>query len=502
MISAQLLLLPAEVLFHIGEHLDRESLYAAIQTSTLLYSNYTPILWRSIALDDASEHEVHFKALQSRVEYVHHLSLRTFLPSYYTLTFSRLTSLSLLNDYSFLCASTFAQRNPTIRDLFIIDRQSLPTKDFWDAVYSGWHQPRSLTVQDLNVTERVASAFWKACSRFENLRLSFHAPSSSLPEDLAFPLVTHLDLKMDHQRTEPFSAEEQLAFIMACPGLTSLCWSLDHFDSPMLQFHEALTQKTWTRLSDLELRSLTHLDTEMAAVMDSLPLLRRLVLSQCSFGPLTFSKLKERHFASLEVLDVVGCDEFTSAMALEVLSRCPRLQEFSCPYIHLKDFVRSSEDRKQQGHQPFACQQHLRHLDTFISKDDTNPADWTTKAMKRLSIFTQLEYLSLCPGRVDPECQPQAQDQIHVTNGGLGMCLADGLDRLSSLSKLTFFEFGGSSPRMGMKEAQWMVQSWKQLKTVVGNFSEAEEERSVDEIAVVFQQHDVAHLAIQSNNKQ
>ncbi|KAF9155855.1 hypothetical protein BG015_008326 [Linnemannia schmuckeri] len=416
-----------------------------------------------------------------------------------------LSSLSFLNDYSFLCAPTFVQRNPTIRDLFIIDRQSLPTRDFWDAVYSEWHQPRSLTVQGLNVTERAATTFWKACSRFETLHLSFHAPSSSLPKDLVFPLVTHLDLKTDHQRTEPFSAEEQLAFIMACPSLTSLCWSLDQFESPMLQFYEALTQKTWTQLTDLELRSSTHLDTEMAAVVDSLPPLRRLVLSQCSFGPFTFSKLKKHHFASLEVLDVVGCDGFTSAMALEMLSRCPRLQEFSCPHIHLKDFVQSSEDRQQQkqlGHQPFACQQHLRHLNTFIYKDDNNPADWTIKAMGRLSAFTQLEHLSLCPARLDPACQPQAQDQPHVTNSGLEMCLENGLDRLRSLSKLAFFGFGGSSPRMGMKEVQWMVQSWKQLKIVVGNFSETEEERSIGEIAVVFEQHNVAHLAIQSNNKQ
>lgn len=498
MTSSQLLLLPEEVLLHIGEHLDRQSLYAAIQTSTPLYTTFTPLLWRAISLNDSSEHQVHFNALQSRAEHVHNLTLKTFLPSYYTLTFPRLSSLSLLNDYSFLCAPTFVQRNPTIRDLFIIDRQSLPTKDFWDAVYSEWLQPRSLTVQDLNVTERAASAFWKACSRFETLRLSFHAPSASLPKDLAFPHVTHLDLKLDHQRMEPFSVKEQLAFIKACPNLISLCWSLDHFDSPMLQFQEALSQKTLTQLSDVELRGATHLDTEMAAVLDSLPPLRRLVLSKCSFGPLPFAKLKERHFASLEILNVVGCEGFTSAMAIEVLSKCPRLQEFSCPHIQLKDLIQFPQEQQQQ--QPYACQQHLRHLDAFISKDDIDPADWTAKAMERLSTFTHLEHLSLCPARLDLECHPQAQGQVHVTSGGLDVCLANGMDRLSSLSKLSLFEFGDSS-RMGMEEAQWMTQFWKQLKTVVGNFSETKD-CSMEEIAVLLKQYDVTHLAIQSNSKQ
>ncbi|KAG0302492.1 hypothetical protein BGZ97_002325 [Linnemannia gamsii] len=502
MTSSQLLLLPAEVLLHVGEHLDRRTLYAAIQTSTLLYTTFTPLLWRTITLDDSSKHQVCFEALQSRAEHVYDLSLKTFLPSYYTLAFPRLSSLSILNDYSFLCAPTFVQRNPTIKDLFIIDRQSLPTKDFWNAVYSEWLQPRSLTVQELNVTERAADAFWKACTRFETLRLSFHAPSASLPKDLAFPLVTHLDLKLDHQRTEPFFAEEQLAFIKSCPSLTSLCWSLDHFDSPMLQFQDALAHKTWAQLTDLELRGSRHLDAEMAAVMGSLPPLRRLVLSQCSFGPLTFSKLKERHFATLEVLDVVGCEEFFSAMAMDVLSRCPRLQEFSCPQIRLKDLVQSPQEQQQQ--QPFACQSHLRYLDVFISKDDTDPDDWTVRAMERLSTLTQLEQLSLSPARLEPECQIQTQNQVHVTNNrvgsGLDLCLKNGLDRLSSLSKMSFFEFGDSSPRMGMEEAQWMVQSWRQLKSVVGHFSETDD-CSIDKFAVVFDQRDITYVAIQSNSK-
>ncbi|KAF9544516.1 hypothetical protein EC957_011912 [Mortierella hygrophila] len=498
MTSSQLLFLPAEVLLLIGEQLDRQSLYAAIQTSTLLYTTYTPLLWRTISLDDSSERQVYFKALQSRADHVHNLSIMTFLPSYYTLSFPRLSSLSLLNDYSFLCAPTFVQRNPTIKDLFIIDRQSLPTKDFWAAVYSEWLQPRSLTVQDVNVTERAASAFWKACSRFETLRLSFHAPSASLPKDLAFPQVTHLDLKLDHQRTEPFCAEEQLAFIKACPSLTSLCWSLDHFDSPMLQFQEALSQRTWTQLNDVELRGSTHLDTEMVTVMDSLPPLKRLVLSRCSFGPLTFSELKEHHFATLEVLNVVGCERFTSAMAMEVLSKCPRLQVFSCPHIQLKDLIQLPQDEQQQ--QPYTYQQRLRHLGTFISKGDTDPADWTIKAMERLSTFTHLEHLSLCPALLDPECHFQAQDQVHVTRNGLDVCLTNGMDRLSGLSKLSFFEFGDSSPRMGLEEAQWMAQSWKELKTVVGNFSETED-CSREEIAMLLKQHDVTHLTIQSNKQ-
>ncbi|KAG0286560.1 hypothetical protein BGZ96_009354 [Linnemannia gamsii] len=427
MTSSQLLLLLAEVLLHVGEHLDRRTLYAAIQTSTHLNTTYTPLLWRTITLDDTSVHPIRFEALQSRAEHVCDLTLKTFLPS-----------------------------------------QSLPTKDFWNAVYSEWLQPRSLTVQELNVTERVAGAFWKACSRFEVLHLSFHAPSASLPKDLVFPLVTHLDLKLDHQRTEPFSAEEQLSFIKSCPSLTSLCWSLDHFDSPMLQFQEALTHKTWTQLVEIEFKGLVHLDAEMAAVMDSLHPLKNLILSQCSFGPLTFSRLKERHFATLEVLNVIGCEGFTSPMAMEVLSRSLRLQEFSCPHIRPKDLVQCSQEQQQQ--QPFACQSQLRHLDLFISKDDTDPVDWTIQAMERLSTLNQLKYLSLCPTRRVFGCRDQALNQAHETSSkrgnALDMSLANGLGRLSSLNKMSYLEFGDSSPRMGVQEAQWMAQYWKQLKSV------------------------------------
>ncbi|KAG0279060.1 hypothetical protein BGZ95_002416 [Linnemannia exigua] len=508
--SHNLLLLPAEILLHIGQHLDRQSLYASIQTSTLLYNTYTPLLWRHITLDDASEHQVRFKALQARVDHVYDLALKTFLPSHYTLAFPRLVSLSLLNEYSFLGAQAFVKRNPTIKDLLIIDRQSLPTKEFWEAVYSQWYQPRTLTVQELNVPERAAGAFWKACSRFEILHLVLHAPPTSLPKDLSFPLVTRLNLKLDHLRSEPFPPEEQLALIKACPSLTSLCWSLDHFESPMLQFQEALAQQTWTQLTDLELRGSTHLDADMAAVMDSLAPLGRLVLSGCSFGPLTFSKLKERHFMSLEVLDVVECEGFTSAMAVEVLSRCPHLQEFRCPHIQLKDLVQEQQqdqEQHQKQEQSFACQQYLKRLDTFISKNETDPTDWTDKALERLSTLTQLEYLSLYPGQPDSECQTQIQEQQHSIsnhNGSiLDICLETGLDRLSSLSRLQFFGFGDSSLRMGLEEAQWIVQSWKQLKTVMGNFSSVDG-YSMDQeekVAVMFEQRGITHLKTQSNIK-
>lgn len=50
-----------------------------------------------------------------------------------------------------------------------------------------------------------------------------------------------------------------------------------------------------------------------------------------------------------------------------------------------------------------------------------------------------------------------------MTKRRLDICPANGL---LSVSKMSFSEFGDSSPRMGMEEAQWMVQSWKELKTV------------------------------------
>lgn len=42
-----------------------------------------------------------------------------------------------------------------------------------------------------------------------------------------------------------------------------------------------------------------------------------------------------------------------------------------------------------------------------------------------------------------------------MTDRRLEMCPANDL---LNLSKLSFFEFGDSSPRTGMEEAQWMVQ--------------------------------------------
>ncbi|KAF9924884.1 hypothetical protein FBU30_005227 [Linnemannia zychae] len=497
--------LPSEILLHIGHHLDKHALFASIQTSTLLYNIYTPLLWRTITLDDTSDKQVHYEALQDRVEFVNDLTIKTFLPSYYTLTFPRLDSLSLLNDYSFICAPEFIRLNPTIKNLLILDRQSLPTKDFWEALYLEWHQPIALTVKDLNVTEKSAGAFWKACSRFKRLCLSLHAPCGSLPKKLIFPYVTHLDLKLDYLRDEPFSPEEQLAFVKACPNLVDLCWSLNHFEPPMLQFHEALIQKTWPWLTSLELRGSTHTDADLSIVMDSISPLRRLVLSECSMGVMTFTKLKERHFASFEVIDVASCREFTSAMAIEVLSRCPRLQEFSCPCIQLTDLINFPQQhghhQKQQQH-PFACQQHLRHLCTFVFKNESDPADKIMEAMKQLSTLTQLEHLSLCPGKFNLEHHVQAQYIQKISGGCLDMCLANGLGHLSSLKRLTCLEFGYSSPRMAIDEARWMIISWKRLKSVAGRFSHNSNDASYEDFTTLFAERDIVLLDISHDYKQ
>jgi hypothetical protein len=55
---------------------------------------------------------------------------------------------------------------------------------------------------------------------------------------------------------------------------------------------------------------------------------------------------------------------------------------------------------------------------------------------------------------------------------------------------------------MGLEEARWMVQSWKQLKTVVGKFSLSDRHSMAESsLAVIFGQRGIAHMNIQYNSK-
>ncbi|KAK5801619.1 hypothetical protein F5H01DRAFT_372149 [Linnemannia elongata] len=117
-------------------------------------------------------------------------------------------------------------------------------------------------------------------------------------------------------------------------------------------------------------------------------------------------------------------------MAMEVLSICPRLQVFSYPHIPTQVYHPASSGTAKQ--QPLTCRQHHRPLDVFIFKADGNLADWTVKGKEQLSSFNDWNII------------PSAK-----------------------CGKLSSFEFGDSSPRTVM-EAQWMVQTWKKLKTVKG----------------------------------
>lgn len=47
----------------------------------------------------------------------------------------------------------------------------------------------------------------------------------------------------------------------------------------------------------------------------------------------------------VKVIDFAGCEGFAFDMAMEVLSRCPRLQVFSRANIQLKDLIQLPQEQ-------------------------------------------------------------------------------------------------------------------------------------------------------------
>lgn len=111
-----------------------------------------------------------------------------------------------------------------------------------------------------------------------------------------------------------------------------------------------------------------------------------------------------------------------SAMAMEVLSRCPRLQVFSCLHIPAQGCHPASSEQQSSNHRPVG-----------------STADPWTHSSSRTTVTL-------------PTRQSKEKKQLSSFNDS-------SIVPSAKCGKLSSFEFGDSSPRTVTEEAQWVVQT-------------------------------------------
>ncbi|KAK3811015.1 MAG: hypothetical protein J3Q66DRAFT_350787 [Benniella sp.] len=209
--------------------------------------------------------------------------------------------------------------------------------------------------------------------------------------------------------------------------------------------------------------------------------------SSSRFGEATMNALA-KHFATLESVDMYGCETVTSDHLVRVLSSCTRLHTLLCSHwryesnqspINAKVFVDVDPDTGSL--KPWKCEKSLKVLKTQITgiprpdlKEgaivaEVHPGqarELHSQVYDRLARLTNLERLQLGTTSIKPQ------------SDCLEMSLESGLDKLSGLNKLKELNISSMHTRIGVKEAQWIAERWLRLRTITGLCENEQNEES------------------------
>ncbi|KAF9146657.1 hypothetical protein BGX30_011849 [Mortierella sp. GBA39] len=335
---------------------------------------------------------------------------------------------------------TLVRLNPTITHLYVNSGNFATTSGFWMAVFTTLKNPRRLDFHDFGVLQGDAlDAFWRACSRFEEISVKW--------------------FKM-------------------CSNLTKLHILNNYAEFPIEAFAKALELQTWAQLTDLALTGSGGSDDPLSLVTRQLPPLGRFQHESAGFGPRSFAFLQPRLFDNVKTLDIQRCNGLLSRTILDILTGCSLLEV-------LKAFSVSVSDPRSNP-ESWICLRP-KHLEVFFVTDSTRSNDDGELVFKQLSRLERLETLNL---------------NVHHTwalswdifsrakkLSSLRWRLDSGLQHLSTLRRLRTLTIDSLRHDAQMEDVQWMLVQWPVLETVTCSLSQDPLTRK--RFVNLFRQHNV-----------
>lgn len=470
--------LPIEVIFLIATFIPRNDIIAAASTCRALRKTLTSHLWSQLILPAHQKLiPVDVNILKAHAHFVHSLTYLTTISPVYTISFPVLTNLTFeFTNFPATFPGTFPTLDrdnylasiillcPKVQNLTLTNAAPCPSVQLWDAVFSTLESPQRLTVTRMDPTDNISMhAFWRACSRFEELELvGFDILVANDLPTLIIPRLKRLTQQLNGYIGGSIGHEGHLAWIMRCPNLTALEWRTNGRDFPGWQLVDAIRRNTWPHLDSFEIIG-THFEDERSAlILEYLPPLQVFRLPSRTLSRLSYGQLQRRHFATLRVLDMDGCHLFTGEMVLSVLSGCPFLEDLSAPY-----FTASGMWKHEPTRRTWICL-GLRRLKVYIARDRKHP-DADQLVFEQLSKLVQLEELDLGD---DPLCSLEDSRRMELrSRGGLQLHLDSGLGRLAGLKNLFSVGFRGTAQNLRVEEIGWMLKNWPELEEVSGSLS-------------------------------
>ncbi|KAF9585983.1 hypothetical protein BGW38_010675 [Lunasporangiospora selenospora] len=231
-------------------------------------------------------------------------------------------------------------------------------------------------------------------------------------------------------------------------------------------------------------------------------ILRKWHTPTSGFGGKAYMSL-ERHFGSIQDLDLSFCENVTSTMVQEILCSCPVLVHINANTIHIDDIQRATHDSQEP--RPWVCTR-LRTWCIFIdmapkpSNSQVNSSSpfftktkpsLTTRAQQyqqeqrdvfeRLALLKDLESLDLDYNFPRPN-RGRTGQQATAGPKTLIWDLEHGLDALKALTKIqtiAFIRNRADAQHIPMASVEWMIQHWPRLYKVDGRLGKQKANESM-----------------------
>jgi hypothetical protein len=324
-----------------------------------------------------------------------------------------------------------------------------------------WHHLldcSALRVVELNsaiVSDYEGTKFGKVCHKLTSLSLIDSKFLERPKSDDEFLHLHTLVLERSYLPTE-----DQPPLFELCPVLENFTWRSRSGKLSIFKFLIFLNAGRGEALSGLDLSGSQIVDSDLASIIRLLPGLTRLRACNSLFGPEATRVVVEVRQHQIQELVLLECPGFGPMEAQIVLTACSRLQVFSAPVVNA---MHMAEVR-------WSCL-GLEELDICIVGTRRLLQTATPRHLgiySQLAVLTNLRVLRL--GEVtDMEEGPFLLDlKVH---SGLGL--------LSTLGRLEVLDCEKLKPVMEFSDLQWVVRTWRSLKTLVGSVHPNFEQRDL-----------------------
>jgi hypothetical protein len=342
---------------------------------------------------------------------------------------------------------------------------------FWSALSNNRHL-KHLSLLYLTIKVNDAPSLWKTCMKLESLRMEYVSVEEGCgPMNVVFDQLRQLKLYAGRGVKSSYFMDVMLQ--------SPMLESLELQAGFNMDFRGSTKNGDWVHLKKLYVST----DADLAFIFKrERHGLGNMVSVKEPFssglGTQPSKAIFGSHFDTLVDVDLLRCTTIGSTTVPDILCLCPRLEKLKAKYVLAHHVA-------ERG--PWVCQQLRELWIQFLF--ETQEHDLKSLIFERLSTLVQLERLTL-----DYSVAGSIHDYY-----SLECRLGCGLERLESLKQLNFLwlytssrwgTFNWKEPELGMEEAQWILEHWKELKTIKGVLNRVSDLRAP--LWSVFQSHGIA----------